>query len=108
MEKVEKEKKYKLSFRSIPTRPVIENSKKIGKKFKKLKNTIIAPFQAKIGWKMQQKRENKNFHSVPFRFYPSRNRKFQKNSKKIEKTKQYHYGFISSQNWLENAEKERK
>ena len=68
----------------------------------------MAPFLAKFGWKMQRKSENKNFHSVPFRFYPTRNRKFQKNSKKIEKTKQYHYGFISSQNWLENAEKERK
>ena len=68
----------------------------------------MAPFQAKIGWKMQKKRENKNFHSVPFRFYPTRNKKFQKNNKKIEKTKQYHYGFISSENWLENAEKEIK
>ena len=67
----------------------------------------MAPFLAKIGWKMQRKRENKNFHSVPSRFYPTRNRKFQKNSKKIKKTKQHHYGFISSQNWLENAEKER-
>ena len=54
----------------------------------------MAPFLAKIGWKMQRKRENKNFHSVPSRFYPTRNRKFQKNSKKIEKTKQYNYGFI--------------
>ena len=68
----------------------------------------MAPFQAKIDWKTQRKRENKTFHSVPFRFYPRRNRKFQKNCKKIEKTTQYHYGFISSQNWLENAEKERK
>ena len=38
----------------------------------------------------------------------TRNRKFKKNSKKIQKTKQYHYDFISSENWLENAEKERK
>ena len=68
----------------------------------------MALFQGKIDWKTQRKRENKNFHSVPFCFYPGRNRKFQKNCKKIEKTKQYHYGFISSQNWLENAEKERK
>ena len=68
----------------------------------------MASFQAKIGWKTQRKRENKNCHSVSFRSYPTRNRKFQKNSKKIEKTKQYHYGFISNQNWLENAEKERK
>ena len=51
----------KLQLRSVPTRrgrenskPVIENSKKIGKKFKKLKNTIMASFQAKIGWKRQK------------------------------------------------------
>ena len=65
----------------------------------------MAPFQAKIGWKTQRKRENKIFHSIPFHFYPTRNRKFQKNSKKIQK---YHYGIISSQNRLENAEKVRK
>ena len=68
----------------------------------------MASFHAKISWKMQRKRENKNFHSAPFRFYLARNRKFQKNSEKIQKTKQYHYGFISSQNWLENVEKEKK
>ena len=50
MENAEKEKKYKLTVRSVPTRRVIENSKKIAKKFKKLKNTIMASFQAKIGW----------------------------------------------------------
>ena len=65
----------------------------------------MAPFQAKIGWKTQRKRENKIFHSIPFHFYPTRNRKFQKNSKNIQK---YHYGIISSQNRLENAEKVRK
>ena len=64
----------------------------------------MAPFQAKIGWKTQRNRENKNFHSVSFRSYPTGNRKFQKISKKIKK---YHYGFMSSQNRLENAEKER-
>ena len=65
----------------------------------------MAPFQAKIGWKTQRNRENKNFHSVPFRSYPTCNRKFQKISKEIKK---YHYGIISSQNRLENAEKEKK
>ena len=40
MGKAEKEKKVG-----------IENSKKIEKKFKNLENTIIASFQAKIGWK---------------------------------------------------------
>ena len=45
---------------------------------------------------------------VPFRSYPTRNRKFQKNSKKIQKIKIYHYGFISSQNRLGTDEKARK
>ena len=44
----------------------------------------------------------------PFRSYPTRNRKFQNNSKKIQKIKKYHYGFISIQNRLEEAEKNRK
>ena len=62
---------------------MIENSKKITEKFKKLKNTIINSFQAKLGWKRMRKREIKII--VPFRFYPKRNRKFQKKSKKIQK-----------------------
>ena len=45
----------------------------------------MASFQAKIGWKMPRKIENKNF--FPICYYPMRNRKFQKNCKKIEKTK---------------------
>jgi len=36
------------------------------------------------------------------------NIKFQKNSEKIQKIKKYHYDFISSQNRVEKAEKERK
>ena len=43
----------------------------------------MASFQAKIGWKMLRKRENKII--VPFRFCPMCNRKFQKNNKKIKK-----------------------
>ena len=43
----------------------------------------MASFQDKIGWKMPRKREYKII--VPFRSYPMRNRKFQKNSKKIKK-----------------------
>ena len=65
-------------------------------------------FQAKIGWKRMRKSENKNYRSVLFRSYPTRNRIFQKNSKKIQKIKKYHYGFISIQNRLEEAEKNRK
>ena len=58
-----KERKQKLSFRSVPTRHLIENYKKIAKK---LKNTILASFPAKICWKMQRNRENKNYRSVLF------------------------------------------
>ena len=45
---------------------------------------------------------------VPFRFYSTRNRNVQKNSQKIQKIKKYHSSFISGQNLLENAEKDRK
>ena len=64
----------------------------------------MASFQAKIGWKTQRQRENKNCRFVLFRSSSKRNKKFQKNRKKIQK---YHYGIISSQNRLENDEKER-
>ena len=63
----------------------------------------MAAFQAKIGWKRLRKGEYKNYHSVtqvgkgrereiikinvPFRSYPTRNRKLQQNSKKIRKIK---------------------
>ena len=60
MENAEKERIQNLPFRFVPTRSVIENSKTIAKKFKKLKNTTMASFQAKIGWKMPGKGENKN------------------------------------------------
>ena len=41
-------------------------SKKKAKTLKKLKNTIMALFQAKIFWKLPRKRENKNYRFVPF------------------------------------------
>ena len=47
----------------------------------------MASFQAKIGWKRPRKRKNKNCLSVPFRSYPTGNRKFQKMRKKIKKSK---------------------
>ena len=65
MEKDEKERKKKLSLRFVPTRHVIDNSKKIAKKFK---NTIMASFKAKIDWGRPRKREeNKNYRSDPLR-----------------------------------------
>ena len=38
----ERERKYILSFHFVPTHHLIENSKKIAKKFKKLKNHVLA------------------------------------------------------------------
>ena len=55
-----------VSFRFVPTQREIENSKKIAIKLKKLKYTILASFQAKIGWKTPKKRKNKSYWSVPF------------------------------------------
>ena len=45
----------------------------------------MASFQAKIGIKSLRMRDNKNYRSIPFRSYPMRNRKFQRNSIKSEK-----------------------
>ena len=53
-----RKREKKLSFRSVPTQPIIENSKKIAKKFK---NTIMASLQAKTGWHRLRKRENKTY-----------------------------------------------
>ena len=61
-----KSENKKLSFRYVLTQRVIENSKKIVKKFKKLKNTIMTSFQAKIGWKRPGKREYKKYRCVSF------------------------------------------
>ena len=91
MEKAEKEREQKLSFRFVLTRLVIENSKKITKQLKR-----------------QRKKENKNYRLVSFRPYKTRNRKFQKNSNKIQKIKKFHYGLVSSKNRFENGETERK
>ena len=59
------------NYRSVPTRRVIENSKKIAEQFEKLKNIPLwLHFQAIIGWKRQRKRENKNCRSVSFLPHP--------------------------------------
>ena len=65
------------------------------KKFKKSKNTIMASFQAKRGWERPRKREKKKI-IVPMSSYPTQNRKFQKNSKKIQKIRKQHRSFFSS------------
>ena len=63
----------------------------------------MASFEAKIGWKRSGREKIKII--VPFRTNSMRNRKIQKNSKKIQKIKKYHYGVISSQNRLEKAQR---
>ena len=60
----------------------------------------MATFQAKYDGKGCEREKIKIF--VPFRSYPTPNVKTPKQLKKIKK---YHYGFISSQNRLEKAEK---
>ena len=77
------ERKKIFSFWSIPTRPVIGNSKKIAKKFKKLKNIITASFQAKTRRERLRMWGNKNYRSDPFQPYPKYGipKNEQKNSK---------------------------
>ena len=102
----EKEKKKKLSFQLVPSRLVIENSKKREKKLKKLKNIIMASFQAETVQEWPRKSEKKTI--VPINSYSIQNRELKKNCKKIQKIKKHPNGFISSQNGSGEAEKERK
>ena len=62
-------KRENKSSRSIPFRSYQTRNKKFQKKLqkhskKKKKKTIVAAFQAEIGWKRPRKRENKNYSSV--------------------------------------------
>ena len=66
----------------------------------------MASFHGKIGWKGQRKRENKNYRYVSF--LPDGQEKIPKKQQKNSKIEISHSGFIQSQNWSENAEKERK
>ena len=97
-------------FRFVPARCVIENSKKITKKFKKLKNTTKNSFQAKIGRKKMRKRETKiivPFCSVPTRCVIEHSIKTVKNSKK--KKKKYDYGsFQAKIDWRRMRKRENK
>ena len=105
MEKAEKERKYKLAFRFVPTKRVMEDSKQIVKKFKKLEKNGYGFFSTK-NWLEMDDKETKIKTIVPFHSNPMRNRKFQ--TKKIQKNIKYYYAFISSQNKGGNAENGRK
>ena len=64
-------------------------------------------FKAKIGWKLMRKREIKII--VPFLSYSTCNRKFQKNSKKFQKLKKYHYvSFRAKIGWKRQRKSENK
>ena len=92
------------NYCSVPFLP--EAQQKIPKKQQiNLKNTIMASFQAKIDWESPRQRENKNCRSIPTRRVIDNSIKIAKKFKKFENN---HYGFISNQNRLEKAEKERK
>ena len=59
--KFQKNTKKIIPFRSNPT-----SKRKFQKKAKNLKNTIMASFKARIGWKRPRKKENKSCRSVSF------------------------------------------
>ena len=82
-----------------------KNSKKIQKTKQDLYGFISCQNRLE-----KAKKEKKLKIIVPFRSVPTQRviGNYKKNSKKIRKTKQYHYGFISSQNRLEKAEKLKK
>ena len=85
---------------------MIENSKKIAKKFKKLKNTTMASFQAIIGWKKMRNRENKKFslRFVLTRRMIENSKKIAKKFKKLKDTIMASFQAFR----LENSENERK
>ena len=72
-------------FRSIPTRPGIGNSKKTAKKFKKLKNIVMASFKAKMGQDKLRMREKKILILIHSNL--TRNRDSRKIAKKFKKLK---------------------
>ena len=76
LEKEGKERNKNYSSISFLRDAFYKITKKIAKKFKKLKSTIMATFQAEIGRKRIRKREIKI--TVPFRSYLTYDRKFQK------------------------------
>ena len=80
MRKSENKNYCSVPFRS---RREIEISKKIAKKFRKFKNTIIASFQSKIGRKRPRKTKNKNYRSVSF--LPGAKQKIKKKQQKNSK-----------------------
>ena len=61
-------KRENKNYSFVPSLPdaYLKIPKKIEKKLKKIKNTIMASFKARIGWKILRKRDNKSCRSVSF------------------------------------------
>ena len=81
------------------------------RKFKKLKNTIVASFQAKICRGRPRKRENKKQKKkiFPMSSFPTRNRKFQKLEKQFKKLKTTTLAtFHANISWERPRKKEKK
>ena len=93
-----------LPFYSYP-----RHERKLQKNNKKIKKYHYEFISCQNRLEIDEKERNKNYRSVPFRSNLMCNRKFKnKIAKKLKKLKKYHYCLISSQNRLEEAEKERK
>ena len=97
-----------VSFRSYLTR--YRKFQKIAKKYKKIQKNSKTPLSLHFktpyvegGWKRKKIKI-----IVSFRTYLTHNWKFQKNSEKILKIKQYHYPSISRHHRLKEDEKGRK
>ena len=58
----------------------------MAKKFEKLNNTIMASFQAKIGWKRPRNRININYRSVPTQRVIENSKKIAKKFEKLNNT----------------------
>ena len=95
-----------MSFRSLPIGLVIENSKKREYNSKKIKNYNCGFISSQIGWKrLRDRKEKLSFRFVPYWRVRENSRKIEKKFNKLKK--KYHYGFISSQNRLGKAKKEK-
>ena len=94
MEEAEKERKKKLLFRFVPTRCVIENSKKITNKLKKLKKYHYEFISSQNRLEKMKKREIKiivPFRSVPTQCVIENSIKIVKNSKNKRNTIMVHF-----------------
>ena len=73
--------------------------KKQEKNLKNLKTPSWILFKPKQNGKGWEREKIKNI--IPMSTYRTWNKKFLKNSKKVQKIKKYNYGFFSSLLWLE-------